>query len=175
MDISEPSFLFKLNLWLIPLHQRLQGCAFMVHSLCGVAAEHVPLIYQVLNQIPVQINHLAKLVPGAPCGIVSLTMGQKVERVLPSSISQAWWHHHSVRFIIAIWRWLSWTQTNTKRGGFTQKAVSHAETGPGPQYAFSLTPHTAPSLFLWGLYNSQTTWREKRRINWKDVKNVIIK
>lgn len=102
-----------------------------------------------------------------------------MERVLPSSISQAWWHHHSVRFIITIGGGSLGIKPTLRGGEVTQKAVSHAETGPGPQYTFSLTPHTAPSLFLWGLFNSQTTGREKRRINWKDVKkechNKIIR
>lgn len=40
------------------------------------AAEHMPLIYYVLNLIPVQIKRLTKLVPGAAYGIISLTTRQ---------------------------------------------------------------------------------------------------
>lgn len=48
-------------------------------------AEHMPLIYYVLNKIPVQTNGPTKLVPGAAYGINSLT----TSRYLTSSVKGA--------------------------------------------------------------------------------------
>lgn len=54
------------------LHQHLQDRGFRsgFPLLCRAAAEHMSLIYHVLNSIPIQINHPTKLVPGVTYGIV---------------------------------------------------------------------------------------------------------